>query len=124
MTPPAPETAPRCHRCGAVWQGAAAQPGFKETCAGCGAYVHCCLNCRFRNPALHNQCAIPETDWVGDRKHLNFCEQFEFARRPEAGAAPGPGGDARDRFGALFGDGAPADPPGPKGFEDLFRGGG
>jgi hypothetical protein len=115
MTPPAPEAAPRCHRCGAVWQGAAAQPG---------AYVHCCLNCRFRNPSLHNQCAIPETDWVGDRKHLNFCEQFEFARRPEAGAAPGPGGDARDRFGALFGDGASADPPGPKGFDDLFRGGG
>ena len=124
MTPPAPEAAPRCHLCGAVWQGAAAQPGFKETCAGCGAYVHCCLNCRFRNPSLHNQCAIPETDWVGDRKPLNFCEQFEFARRTEAGAAPGDGGAARDRFGALFGDGTAAEPPRPKGFDDLFGGGG
>jgi len=27
---------------------------------------------------LHNQCAIPTTDWVGDKEGANFCDEFVF----------------------------------------------
>jgi hypothetical protein len=55
------------------------QPAVKESCESCGAYLHCCLNCKFHAPHAHNQCLIPTTDWVGDRAGCNFCDEFTFA---------------------------------------------
>ena len=108
----------RCHKCTKEWVSSLRQPAVKEVCEGCNAYLHCCLNCRFRDPGKHNQCAIPNTDWVGDRAGCNFCDEFEF-KDTEPGAEAGGGNvQAQQAFNDLFGDGeAPSAKPS---FDDLF----
>lgn len=108
----------RCHQCEMEWEDEKRAPGAKELCPSCAAYLHCCLNCRHHDRHAHNQCRIPNTDWVTDRKGPNFCDEFEFRAR----AAPGPANaarDAKDAFGQLFGD-SPSDDSG-LGFDDLFK---
>ena len=94
----------KCHRCATEWDSIKRVPGVKEFCSKCSAYLHCCLNCRHHNPAYHNQCAIPNTDWVGDKAGANFCDEFEFAT---AGAPSKETRDAqtsRSALDSLFGD--------------------
>ncbi|MBW7865680.1 MAG: hypothetical protein GX580_17165 [Candidatus Hydrogenedens sp.] len=123
MTETSPERLPRCHRCGTPWKGARPVPGFKETCPQCDAWLHCCLNCRFHTLSAHNQCAVPNTDWVGDRKGLNFCDDFEFVLRTpkDAGGGEDKAAGVRRSLDALLGQGENADPPKPSSFDDLFR---
>ncbi|HPO15455.1 MAG TPA: hypothetical protein PLI09_18580 [Candidatus Hydrogenedentes bacterium] len=94
------------------------QPGVKEFCAQCSAYLHCCLNCRFHDPSLHNECKIPNTEWVGDRKGANFCDEFEFADTiPGGNASETKKDQARQALDGLFGGSAPK----PKTLDDLFK---
>ena len=97
-----------CHRCGKAWDSEKKTPGVKEYCGHCSAYLHSCLNCRFYEPKLHNQCAIPTTDWVGDKAGANFCDEFVFqdteTKTPDRDAA----GAARGKLDSLFGDKARA----------------
>ena len=71
--------------------------GRETLCPHCEAYLHACIQCRFYEPTLHNQCLEPEADYVGDRVKANFCEFFSMAGAREGGktgrgeAAPGPG---------------------------------
>jgi len=113
-----------CHRCGGEWLSDKRQPGVKECCAGCNAYLYCCLNCRFHDRYAHNECQIPNTEWVADRAGCNFCDEFEFVERD---VVEGEGEEqvrAKDAFGRLFGrDGADGDGLVEKGkdaFDKLF----
>jgi len=108
----------RCHRCLAEWPGGKRQPGVKDTCDACDAYLHCCLNCRHYNPALHNQCAIPTTDWVGDKAGANFCDEFDFADRSAQPSQDDGADQARRALGGLLGD---DDTPPPDEGLDRFR---
>jgi hypothetical protein len=109
-----------CHACGHPWVSEKKQPAVKEFCERCSAYLHCCLNCRFHDPSRHNECHIPNTDWVGDRAGANFCDEFEFRA---VGGAPGGdrAADARSGFDALFGDDG-EESAAPKSLDDLFGG--
>ena len=113
-----------CHKCHTDWEsGDKRQPGFKETCVKCNAYLHCCKNCRFQRPSAHNQCYIPNTEWVGDRAGANFCEEFEFARTdPASGKIETSSESARTALDALFGNGDTAEEAENRsGFDDLFK---
>jgi hypothetical protein len=76
-----------CHACGAEWTDKEG-PGFSATCEKCGAWLHCCRNCDFYAPGLHNDCRETQADQVGDRQARNLCDWFRLADR-QAGAAPG-----------------------------------
>jgi hypothetical protein len=94
----------RCHQCGAVWDGKGKkQPGPKDICDKCSAYLHCCLNCRYYDPSAHNQCYIPTTEWVGDKAGGNFCDEFEFADRTAEKGNADAGHEARNALDSLFG---------------------
>ncbi|MCC6794011.1 MAG: hypothetical protein IT366_02745 [Candidatus Hydrogenedentes bacterium] len=97
----------KCHRCGAEWDSIKRVPGVKEFCAKCSAYLHCCLNCKHHSPAYHNQCAIPNTDWVGDKAGTNFCDEFEFRDAAAAAGEAAKTSAARGALENLFGDAAP-----------------
>jgi hypothetical protein len=107
-----------CHQCKSDWTADKRTPGVKEICPACGAYLHCCLNCRHYDAHAHNKCRIPNTDWVGDRRGPNFCDEFDFAA-PGAPRDPHRTDEARQAFGELFGDeeGGEAPPD----FDDLFK---
>ena len=94
----------KCHRCGAEWDGIKRVPGVKEFCTSCSGYLHCCLNCRHRNPAYHNQCAIPNTVWVGDKAGTNFCDEFEFQDAAAESKDAKASDSARTALDGLFGD--------------------
>lgn len=121
-----------CHHCKTPWDSEKRQPGVKEYCIACSAWLHCCLNCRFHERGRPNQCQIPNTEAVADRAGANFCDEFAFR---EAAATQAKGQDetaVRDTIRTLFGDSpSPAvdaqqllggeAPTQPKGFDDLFR---
>jgi len=110
----------QCHRCAAAWTAEKRQPSYKECCEVCSAYLHCCLNCRFHDPAAHNQCYIPNTDWVGDRRRANFCDEFEFAEDTNRAQETEKQSQAREKLDALWGD-AEEDAKSPSSFDDLFQ---
>jgi hypothetical protein len=111
----------RCHKCGSEWISEKKQPAVKEYCAVCTAYLHCCLNCRFHDPHAHNQCYIPNTEWVSDRAGGNFCDEFEFADRDATAPASMGKQRAHEALKGLFGDvDDEGIKKGPDDFKELF----
>jgi hypothetical protein len=55
-----------------------------EECPHCAQDLHCCRNCRFHDPAVSNQCAEPQADYVVDKERANFCEFFAFQQKGAA----------------------------------------
>ena len=71
----------------------------KDMCPSCHAWLHCCYNCRFHDPAVNNQCREPTAEWVSSKEGANFCEFFE----PGGGAGSARrSGSGRDAFDDLF----------------------
>jgi hypothetical protein len=87
-----------CRKCGRSHEGTV---GFKAVCEGCGAWLHCCLQCSLYDSGAR-RCRSSTTDPVRDRDTMNYCEEFRAS-----GAPPGEDGDGRDgarsRFMDLFG---------------------
>lgn len=74
-----------CHACGAALPSGS-RIARREACAGCGADLHCCRNCRFYSPGMYNDCAEPQAERVVDPERANFCDHFApgGAARPAA----------------------------------------
>lgn len=73
---------------------------FRERCEKCDAALHCCVNCKFYKPGLPNDCAVPGTDYIADRKATNFCEEFSLL-----GKGPKPKDNSgKQKFNTLFSD--------------------
>lgn len=90
---------PTCYRCGRAI-GAVERIGRRDTCLGCGSDLHCCRNCRFYDPAFHNECREPQAERQVDKECGNFCEYFSVTDVARA-AAPA-ADDARARLERLF----------------------
>lgn len=76
-----------CHRCGHAWP-AQDQPGFNNTCEGCGTPVHCCSNCDHHRREGRVRCTEPQAPRILDASSANDCRLFRFRQRglePEAG---------------------------------------
>ena len=97
-----PMPAHRCHRCQAAWESPHRSPGRTETCEGCGADLHCCLNCRFYAPTAPNECTEPNVERILDKEMGNFCDYFEFAGGEGPAVDHTPADDARQSFEDLF----------------------
>lgn len=54
------------------------KPGRKDCCPYCEVELHCCLNCRFYSPGMHNDCQETQAEWVADKERSNFCDYFTF----------------------------------------------
>ncbi len=52
--------------------------GRRDTCPNCYSYLHCCFNCQFWNPDVHNQCTENQGEFIRDRAEGNFCLYFTF----------------------------------------------
>ncbi len=50
-------------------------------------HLHCGHNCRFYDPAAHNQYHEPQADWVKEKELANFCDYFEAASEVTSGPA-------------------------------------
>jgi len=91
-----------CHRCGREVQ---LTHGLQRTdsCPICHSDLKCCLNCRFFDPHMSNQCREPQVDPVLEKDKANFCELFQYREASTLGM-PGMGGaqSEKDRAKAAF----------------------
>ena len=94
-----------CHHCRRELSPASAI-GRTDSCPHCFSDLKCCLNCRFHDPGMNNQCREPQAEWQTDKAIGNFCEFFDFRETSAAGASRfGGAGDrssTRSAFDALF----------------------
>jgi hypothetical protein len=89
-----------CHRC----RKEVALPkviGRKDNCPFCDTDLRCCLNCRFYDARVYNQCRESLAERVLDKDRSNFCEYFVF-RDAELEAEPVRKQTARDKLNSLF----------------------
>src|SRR5262245_44155117 len=54
------------------------RPRQRQICEGCGVYLHSCINCHHFDRHLTNSCKLPDTEFVGPRDALNYCESFDM----------------------------------------------
>lgn len=91
-----------CWKCGSQWESDS-QPGRGDACPRCDLDFHSCRNCRHHDPRYHNECRVPDTEFIRDREKANFCDQFEIAAKAPGGAGGKDLEEARKRFNRLFG---------------------
>jgi hypothetical protein len=75
--------------------------GRQITCAKCGSFLHCCLNCRFYSIKAYHQCRESQAEWVNDKKAANFCEYFKSSEK-ESSATKSKDDDSRRKLDQLF----------------------
>jgi len=75
--------------------------GRRDMCPNCYAYLHCCKNCQFWDPSVHNQCVENRAEFIRDREEGNFCLYFTFREAEEDRASEADA--AKARLAALFG---------------------
>ena len=92
-----------CWRCGAVLKVPVLPLRREEVCAGCGADLHVCRQCRFFNPAVSDACDEPLAGGVGNKERANFCGYFTpFSPGPDR-TDPAAAARAHEELAALFG---------------------
>lgn len=79
------------------------------------------MNCRFRDPSLHNQCKIPTTEWVADRAGANFCDEFDYEDSEAKTSEAIEHDEARRALDSLFGDSSGPRKK-PRSLDDLLGG--
>ena len=47
-----------------------------SVCPSCSAELHSCLNCRFHDSSMSNECQEPQAEWVAQKDRANFCDFF------------------------------------------------
>ena len=89
-----------CHHCGREVQ---LLSGIQRTdgCSSCHSDLKVCLNCRFFDPGMNNQCREPQAERQVDKQVGNFCDYFSFRLGGRSGK-PAATDDARTRLDALF----------------------
>lgn len=75
--------------------------GRKDTCPFCDADLRCCLNCRFYDERIYNQCRETQAERVLDKDRSNFCDYFVF-RDADVFQEPGEKQSAKDKLASLF----------------------
>jgi hypothetical protein len=98
------QTEPRfkCHKCGEelIFD---VKIGRRDMCPNCYAYLHCCFNCKYWNPDVHNQCTENQGEFIRDRAEGNFCLYFTFKSMDDSGDDEER--KAKDRLSKAFGGG-------------------
>ncbi len=100
--------------------------GRRDMCPNCYAYLHCCKNCHFWDPAVHNECVENRAEFIRDREEGNFCLYFTFRELQED--AVDEAATAKANLARLFGGGPTAETRAPqteddarKRLENLFK---
>ena len=74
----------------------------KDVCPFCQADLRCCLNCRFHDMVIYNQCREPQADRVLDKDRSNFCDYFKFSDSNSPIKSQDKGDTVRNKLEDLF----------------------
>ena len=72
-----------CSKCGTLQEEDSfnRKISFRAECSKCFASLHSCLNCKYYQVGLSNDCKIPGTERIVDRAAGNFCEEFSSSNK-------------------------------------------
>ena len=73
-----------CHTCGWEWT-LSGLPGRGDACLECRNDLRVCLNCISFDARSAYQCKDRRAEPVVDKHLANFCEYFDFIKRPWTG---------------------------------------
>lgn len=73
-----------------------------DTCPSCKGDLHACVQCRFHDPAYHNECVEPKSEMVRDRDKSNSCGYFEIGAKKVSGEYENGRDKARNALDDLF----------------------
>lgn len=90
----------RCYKCGKDLVVIERRIGRLETCASCGASLHCCRNCEYYDVGGYNECREPVSDRIVDKEKANFCDLYKVAENPYREVDKS--ADAKKKLGELF----------------------
>lgn len=76
--------------------------GRLDTCPHCAANLHCCKNCRFWDPNVHNECLETQADFIRDREAANFCAHFTMKQQEGPPTEDDSAGRAKAKLDDLF----------------------
>jgi hypothetical protein len=66
-----------CAKCGQLQEeNPFRKVSFRSECSKCSASLHSCVNCRYYQVGLANDCKVLGTETILDREVWNFCEEF------------------------------------------------
>jgi hypothetical protein len=93
-----------CFQCGHVMTVLPGQKVLKnDTCPKCNADLHCCRNCRFFDPSVHNECRETQAEWQRYKDKRNYCDWFEASTHITLVKKSGvQTDDARAKWDSLF----------------------
>jgi hypothetical protein len=63
------------------------------------------MNCEVHDARYHNECQIPESEFVQDRDRSNFCEYFQITSSVKGQSQKQKLDEARNKLNRLFGGG-------------------
>jgi hypothetical protein len=92
-----------CAACGHTQHFVGVVP-FRAECESCAADVHVCMNCRFHDQFVANECVEDQADPVARKDRRNLCEYWK--PKGSAGRVDNAADAAKAKLAALFG-GAP-----------------
>ena len=72
----------------------------REECPSCRRDLHCCRQCTFYDPTVHNACRETQAEWIVDKERANFCDFFRLSERPAARS--GPRESAEEKWNKMF----------------------
>ncbi len=90
-----------CHACNRSQSFVDIVP-FRADCEGCAADLHVCLNCRFHDRYVDNECREDAADPVSVKDRRNLCEYFK-AKNIDGTDADDAATAAKAKLAALFG---------------------
>jgi len=76
--------------------------GRRDECPFCRTDLHCCLSCRFHDPAAPKQCREPAAELIRDKNRANYCDFFAFGESGTTGVQNGEVENSRKAFEELF----------------------
>jgi hypothetical protein len=76
--------------------------GRRDVCPFCGSDLHCCLNCAFHAPGIHNECQESQAERVIEKERSNFCDYFRFRDTASGNKGKNVGDSAKAKLDALF----------------------
>jgi hypothetical protein len=88
-----------CAKCGSHQEEDSLRKiSFRAECDRCGASLHSCVNCKYYQVGLANDCQVPGTERVLDREAGNFCDEFKASDKMQVKKKS----DGKKNFDDLF----------------------
>ena len=91
--------------------------GRRDMCPNCYAYLHCCKNCQFWDPSVHNECLENRAEFIRVREEGNFCLYFTFKESEEGNVSDAEA--AKAKLASLFGGAPKPDQAAPQTADDA-----